>query len=103
MVEVSATGAKVGQITEPGEEGHLMNTYGVAVDPVSKQLHVLDEREGIVPARVQLQRYVAGSLDADRKGSGCTAAETFPNRHLTGEFAEAHGLAVGPGEVRRCM
>ncbi len=88
---------KVGQITEPGEEGHPINTYGVAVDPTGKDLYVLDEPGSFVPARVQLQRYVVGCA-MPFKGSGCTAAETFTNSHLTAEFAEGHGLAVGPGE-----
>ncbi len=98
VVEVSAAGAEVGAITEPGELGHDMSTYGVAVDPVSDQLHVLDEPEGFVPARVQLQRYEPGCRPTlIVEGPACTAAETFQNPHLTGELAEAHGLAINPG------
>ena len=84
MVEVSATGEEVGAITEPGELGHDTNTYGVAVDPVSDQLHVLDELGFFVPARVQLQCYEPVPPDADRGRPACTAAEMFQNPHLTG-------------------
>jgi hypothetical protein len=98
VLEVSATGAEVGAITEPGEDGHQMSTFGVAVDPASDQLHVLDEPEGFVPARVQLQRYEPGCRPSPVvEGPACTAAETFTNQHLTGELGEAHGVAINPG------
>ncbi len=97
VVEVTGAGAEVGQITEPGEEAHPINTYGVAVDPAGKDLYVLDEPSGFVPARVQLQRYVVG-CSMPFKGSGCTAAETFTNSHLTAEFAGSAWCRSGPGE-----
>ncbi len=97
VVEVTGAGAEVGQITEPGEEAHPINAYGVAVDPAGKDVYALDGPGSFVPARVQLQRYVVGCSMLS-KGSGCTAAETFTNSHLTEEFAEGHGVAVGPGE-----
>jgi hypothetical protein len=97
VVEVTGAGVEVGRITEPGEEGHQVETSGVAVDPAGKNLYVLGEAGGYVPARVQLQRYEVGCA-MPFKGSGCTAAETFTNSHLTGEFADGHGVGVGAGE-----
>ncbi len=98
VIEVSAAGVKVGVITEPGEGGHEISTFGVAVDPASDQLHVLDELGGFVPARVQLQRYESGCRPSPVvAGPACTASEAFLNQHLTGELTDAHGLAINPG------
>jgi hypothetical protein len=44
---------------------------------------------------VQLQRYEL-PCSGQFKRSSCTAAETFTNSLLTGEFAAAHGLAINP-------
>jgi DNA-binding beta-propeller fold protein YncE len=46
VVEVDSAGARVGKITEPGEEGHQINIYGVAVDPATNDLYVLDRPGG---------------------------------------------------------
>ena len=99
VVEVSATGAAIGAITEPGVEGDFMNMFGVAVDPASDQLHVLDELEH---GPVQLQRYEPGCRPSPIvEGPSCVAAETFTSSHLTRkESGEAHGLALNPGESK---
>jgi hypothetical protein len=99
VAEVNSACGLVGQVNEPGEEGHLIDTYAAAVDPANDDLFVLDEPELYVPARVQLQRYQLGCTMLS-KLSGCTAAETYADPHLTGESAHAHGLAVGPGEEK---
>jgi DNA-binding beta-propeller fold protein YncE len=96
VVEVTGAGVEVGRLTELGEEAHPIETNGVTVDPAGENLWVLDEPDEVA-ARVQLQRYEVGCSRL-LEGSGCTAAETFTNQHLTGEFAAAHGVGVGPGE-----
>jgi len=92
--EVTSAGVEVGKISEPGVE-----TYGVAVDPASDQLRVLDESEH---GAVQLQRYEPGCRPSSNpEGPPCVAAETFTGSHLTRKgFGEAHGLAVNPGEAK---
>jgi hypothetical protein len=92
--EVTGAGVEVGRITEPGEEEHPINSYGVAVDPTTNDLYVLDEPSGYSPQREQLQRYEL-PCSGPFKESGCKAAETFTNNHLTAESV-GHGLAINP-------
>jgi DNA-binding beta-propeller fold protein YncE len=100
VVEVNSGGGEVGQLTEAGEAGHRVEPYGVAVDPASNDVYVVDEVGGFTPQRLQLQRYVPGpGCPTPANNSGCVAAETFINGHLTAESA-GHGLAVGPGETK---
>jgi hypothetical protein len=95
--EVTGAGVEVGPITEPGEEGHKVNTFGVSMDPAGNASYVPDEPEGYDPPRVQFQRYEVG-CSMPFKGSGCIAAETVTNSHFTSEVAGGHGVGVGPGE-----
>ena len=97
--EMTRSGVEVGQVTEPGEKAHSINTYASDVDSSTDDLYVLDEPKGN-PKQVQLQRYEPGCVVPSKPKAGCTAAETFTSSHLTAESAEAHGLAVNPGEAK---
>ena len=98
--EMTRSGVEVGLVTEPGEEAHPIETYATDVDSSTDDLYVLDEPGGYTPQRVQLQRYEPGCVVPSKPKAGCTAAETFTSSHLTAESAEAHGLAVNPGEAK---